>query len=201
MNKYPVVFISLKEIYGEESDSILANLKLAVSELCKQYPELNRDESLEEEDRKILGKLRDQEANEANTIASLGFLARLLKNYYKKQTFVIIDEYDVPMAKAMGIPEYDRVRDTIDCTVNVNLPYHRIHDSGENLWSALVETGYLSKAVTENMPLMPLRIPNKEIQVVFREEIWNYFKDKIDNVHGKKCLIDGAVRFYKGIKL
>ncbi|OON87001.1 hypothetical protein BXO88_05530 [Oribacterium sp. C9] len=335
MNKYPVIFISLKEIYGEESDSIFSNLKLAVSELCKQYPELIRNELLEEEDRKILSKLRDQEANEANTIASLGFLARLLKNYYKKQAFVIIDEYDVPMAKAIGTPEYDRVRDmiehmlsfvcktndnvkavilsgclytvknstytgvnniipytvlspnyasaigftddnvktllkdaglsdryetvsewydgyifgrdkmycpwdvlsyvrsvldgsyseamgpesywvntsetslniirgflgktadidesferllagdTIDCTVNVNLPYHRIHESGENLWSVLVETGYLSKAVTENMPLMPLRIPNKEIQVVFREEIWNYFKDKVDNVFVK----------------
>ena len=29
---------------------------------------------------------------------------------------------------------------------------------------------------------MPLRIPNKEIQVVLRQEVWNYFRDKVDNV-------------------
>ena len=71
---------------------------------------------------------------------------------------------------------------TIDCTVNEHIPYHKIHENGENLWSALLETGYLTKAVTEEMPLMPLRIPNREIQEVFREEVWSYFKDKVDNV-------------------
>jgi hypothetical protein len=40
----------------------------------------------------------------------------------------------------------------------------------------------LTKAVTDEMPLMPLRIPNKEIQVVFRQEVWNYFQSKIDNI-------------------
>ena len=28
---------------------------------------------------------------------------------------------------------------------------------------------------------MPLRIPNRSVELVFREEVWNYFKDKIDN--------------------
>ena len=71
--------------------------------------------------------------------------------------------------------------DMIDCTVNEFVPYHRIHESGENLWSALVETGYLTKAVKEKMPLMPLKIPNRSIQIVFRQEVWSYFKDKVDN--------------------
>ncbi|MBR1742965.1 MAG: PD-(D/E)XK nuclease domain-containing protein, partial [Lachnospiraceae bacterium] len=70
---------------------------------------------------------------------------------------------------------------TIDCTVNEYVPYHRIHESGENLWSALVETGYLTKTVTEEMPLMPLCIPNRSIQLVFRQEVWNYFKERIEN--------------------
>ena len=70
---------------------------------------------------------------------------------------------------------------TIDCIVDDTLPYHRIYERGDNLWYALLETGYLTKAVTEEMPLMPLRIPNKEIQAVFRQEVWNYFQDKLDN--------------------
>ncbi|WP_197021881.1 PD-(D/E)XK nuclease domain-containing protein [Ruminococcus sp. HUN007] len=71
--------------------------------------------------------------------------------------------------------------ETIECFVNENVPYHLIHENGDNLWSALLETGYLSKAIEEDAELLPLRIPNKEIQIVFRKEIWDYFKDKVDN--------------------
>ena len=74
---------------------------------------------------------------------------------------------------------------TIECTVNDSLPYHLIHENGDNLWSALLETGYLTKAVTERMMVTPLRIPNKEIKAVFRQEVWEYFKDHVDNVSVK----------------
>ena len=35
------------------------------------------------------------------------------------------------------------------------------------------------------MPLLPLRIPNRSVRAVFRQEIWNFFKDKVDNVFVK----------------
>ena len=31
---------------------------------------------------------------------------------------------------------------------------------------------------------MPLSIPNRSIQFVFRQEVWNYFKDKVDKLDG-----------------
>ena len=70
---------------------------------------------------------------------------------------------------------------TIECSVNEFVPYHGIHESGENLWSALLETGYLTKTVAERTPLMPLRIPNKGIQAGFWQEAWHYFGSKVDN--------------------
>ena len=70
---------------------------------------------------------------------------------------------------------------SIDCIVNENLTYHQIHESGDNIWSALLETGYLTKAASEEMELLPLRIPNRSIRTVFRQEVWNYFRDKVDN--------------------
>ena len=63
------------------------------------------------------------------------------------------------------------------------MPYHKIHENGDNLWSALVETGYLTKTVTEKMSMMPLRIPNRSIQPAFRQEVWNYFRDKVENAY------------------
>ena len=331
MNQYPVVFLSLKEVFGADYETVIEQLKLAVSELCKNYRELETSDRVNEDDRTILAEMRKQSASNVNTIACLSLLSRMLQDHYGKQVFVIIDEYDVPMAKALGTPYYDRVRDmiehmlsyvcktndnvkavvlsgclytvknstytgvnniqpytvlssvyassigfadedvkrllkdaglsskydtvaewydgymfgrdkmycpwdvlsyvrsvlegsydedrgpesywlntaetslnlihgflgksagakegferllagdTVDCTVNEFVPYHRIHESGASLWSALVETGYLTKAVTGRPPLMPLRIPNRSIQTVFRQEVWNYFNDKVDN--------------------
>jgi hypothetical protein len=62
--------------------------------------------------------------------------------------------------------------ETVKCFVNEHVPYHLIHENGDNLWSTLLETGYLSKATEERMKVMPLRIPNKEIKEVFRQEVW-----------------------------
>ena len=331
MNKYPVVFISLKEVFGEDYDSAFNNLKNVVSTLCKNYSYLLDSDSVDDADRELLNNLRYRKGNKEDVLEVLDLLSRMLFAHHNKQVFVMIDEYDVPMAKALGTPYYDRIRDavehmlsyvcktngnvkavmisgclytvknstytgvnnivpynvfspvfasaigftddnvrklladagledlydtvsewydgyifgrdkmycpwdvllhvkavldgsysdamgpesywlntsetslniihgflgktagvnesfeqllagkTIDCTVNENLTYHSIHESGENIWTALLETGYLTKAVTENMPLMPLRIPNREIMDVFRKEVWSYFKDRVDN--------------------
>ena len=35
--------------------------------------------------------------------------------------------------------------ESIECLINENPPYHRIYENGDNLWSALLETGYLTK--------------------------------------------------------
>ena len=70
---------------------------------------------------------------------------------------------------------------TILSGVQDNLPYHKIHEDAENLWSVLVETGYLTKAVTERMARMPLRIPNRGIQAVFRQEVWELLQSHTDH--------------------
>ena len=331
MNKYPVVFISMKEIYGCDFDTIAGNFKLAISNTVKSLNFLSESEKTDNDDKEIFLKLKQKKADMVESVAALDVLVRMLHDHYNKQVFVIVDEYDVPMAKALGKPEYDKVRDmiehmlsfvcktnenvkgvilsgclytvknstytgvnniipytvlspvfataigftdenvrnllddaglserydtvsewydgyifgrekmycpwdvllyvrsvldgsysnlrgpksywvntsetsqnlihgflgktddanenfekllageTIECFVNEHVPYHLIHENGDNLWSALLETGYLSKAVEEDAELLPLRIPNKEIQIVFRKEIWNYFKDKVDN--------------------
>lgn len=332
MNQYPVIFISLKEVFGSDFNDFLQNFSIVVSRLCEEYSFLLDSTTISDVSKKFFLELWNQNGNQANTERFLDLLSSMLRKHYGKQVFIIVDEYDVPMARAYGTPSYDKVRDmvehmlsfvcktndnvkavmlsgclytvknstytgvnniipytvlsplyassigftdedvknmlddanqsdlydiveewydgyifgrermycpwdvmsfvkskldgsyseamgpksywlntsetslnlihgflgkttavnerfeqllagnTIECTVNEFIPYHRIHESGENLWSALVETGYLTKAVTEEMPLMPLKIPNKGIQVVFRQEVWNYFNDKVDNI-------------------
>ena len=70
---------------------------------------------------------------------------------------------------------------TINCRVNESVPYHQIHENGDNLWTALLETGYLSVAAKEKSASMPLRLPNRSVEVAFRQEVWDFFRDKVDN--------------------
>ena len=42
----------------------------------------------------------------------------MLNQHYQKPAFVIIDEYDVPMARALETPFYDDVRQMIERTLS-----------------------------------------------------------------------------------
>ena len=371
MNQYPVVFLSLKEVFGTDFNAIFRNFQNIISTVCKTYDSLVVSEKISQYDKTLLVRLMQRESSQEDTIEALDLLARMLRTHYNKPVFIIIDEYDVPMAKALNTPAYDQTRDmiehmlsyvcktnenvkavilsgcfytvknstytgvnniipytvlnpnyasyigftdddvrqllsdvgladrydtvsewydgyifgrekmycpwdvlryvssvldgsysvemgpesywvntsetslelihgflgkatsgttktdtktapkvetartaktsgetnsaetdsagisgfsmtesfeqllagkTIDCKINETLTYHNIHLTGDNIWSALLETGYLTKAVKERMPLMPLRIPNKSITDVFRQEVWDFFSDKVDNV-------------------
>ena len=50
-------------------------------------------------------------------------------------------------------------------------------DSEENIWSALLETGYLTKAVKERMSLLPLRISDQGVRLAFRQDVWSDFRE------------------------
>ena len=65
--------------------------------------------------------------------------------------------------------------------MNESVPYHQIHENGDNLWTALLKTGYLSVADKEKTASMPLRLPNRSVEAAFRQEVWDFFRDKMDN--------------------
>ena len=333
MNQYPVVFLSLKEVFGNNFNDVFRNFQIAISNICIEMNDLLESDKIIGSTKRFFERLMDRMAEQPDTEQSLALLCQMLKQRYGKPAYVIIDEYDVPMAKALGKEHYDRTRDmiehmlshvcktndnvkavilsgclytvknsaytgvnnivpysvlsskyatyigftdddvrkllgdagledrfdtveewydgylfgrdkmycpwdvlryvgslldgtyserlgpksywvntsevsldiirgflgktpgvnesfeqllaggTIDCTIDENLPYHAIHEGGENLWSALVETGYLTKTVEEEMPLMPLKIPKRSIEVAFWKEVWNFFRDKVDNAY------------------
>ena len=127
MNQYPVVFISLKEVFGNDFDHILANFRIVISEVCKSFDDLLESEKIDPADKDILLALRRQSADEANMEAVLSLLCRMLRAHYRKQVFVIVDEYYVPMSKALDTPYYDKVRGMIEhmlsyvCKTNDNV--------------------------------------------------------------------------------
>ncbi|MBR6925273.1 MAG: AAA family ATPase, partial [Oscillospiraceae bacterium] len=127
MNKYPVVFISMKEISGCDFNEIFRNLQIAVANVCDDLSVLRSSDKIDDIKKEFFVSLLRKEGRKENTIQALGLLCQMLKEHYNKPAFVIIDEYDVPMAKAHEKPEYDQVRDMVEhmlsyvCKTNENV--------------------------------------------------------------------------------
>ncbi len=103
--KYPVIFISMKDIKGDSFESLNVKLKTELSDLYDQYKHLR--ESLSERDKRIFDKIWYGE-NDVDYGNSLNFLSKILQEYYHQQVIVLIDEYDAPIIAAYEYGYYDK---------------------------------------------------------------------------------------------
>ena len=103
------------------------HVRNVTSTLCKENSYVIKSEKVDPADKVLLEKIRYREGKPEDTVEVLGLLSRMLYSYYGKQVFIIVDEYDVPMAKALGTEYYDKVRDMIEhmlsyvCKTNSNV--------------------------------------------------------------------------------
>lgn len=99
-NKYPVIFLSFKEIEGNDFETACRKLKNKIYTVCKSYLFLLDSDKIDQDDKSLFAKLKTGTADEVELQDSLVLLSRLLFNYYNKPIIILIDEYDVPLAKA-----------------------------------------------------------------------------------------------------
>ena len=102
--KYPVIFISMKEIKGNTFEELKYNLRIYMSNLYDQYKHIIS--SLSERDKNRFDKIWYGDIDGAY-IDSLNFLSKILQEYYNKQAVVLIDEYDAPIIAAYEHGYYD----------------------------------------------------------------------------------------------
>ena len=100
MNQYPVVSISLKDIDGNTFDEAYGMMKLIVSNICLKYDFLEKSDKVSSIDKKTLFELQSKKSTPEDLKGSLLLLTRMLTAHYGKKTILLVDEYDVPLAKA-----------------------------------------------------------------------------------------------------
>ena len=100
MNQYPVLFLSLKDVEGLNFDSAYQRLCTVLSEYCKSVESLLHSPKISAADKKILHDLIYREASAADVGISLKAIMRMMNAVYEKPVILLIDEYDVPLAKA-----------------------------------------------------------------------------------------------------
>ena len=79
--------------------------------LYDSYSELLTSKKLSEDDKALFLQLKRRTANEIDVLRSIQFLLSLLYKHYGKTVILLLDEYDVPMAKASSNGYYDQMLD------------------------------------------------------------------------------------------
>ena len=102
--KYPVIFISLKDLKADTWKECLKRLKLFIFDLYVEF-EYIREKMNEWDKRKFEKVLYEQE--DADYIMSLKFLADSLYKYYGEKAIILIDEYDAPIINAFDKGYYN----------------------------------------------------------------------------------------------
>ena len=99
MNQYPVLFLSLKGVEALSFEDAYKMLQVKLSDLCMIHEEL-LGEKVDSNDRQVFLNLKAQQASMENVKNSLKILMRMMQAVYSKPVILLIDEYDVPLAKA-----------------------------------------------------------------------------------------------------
>lgn len=114
MNQYPVLFLSLKDVEGRSFDLAYDKLKAVIADLCKKHAYLEGQEMADAADAEIFERLRFKTASEEEVQNSLKTIMRMMKAVYGKPVILLIDEYDVPLAKAEETKNKDFYRQMLD---------------------------------------------------------------------------------------
>lgn len=100
MGKYPVVSISLKGINSDTFEKAKAQLVKVINREARRLQFLMESERLARRDKQLLEDLLEKDMDEDTLSCSLQEFSEILEKHYDKQVIILIDEYDVPLAKA-----------------------------------------------------------------------------------------------------
>ena len=100
MNKYPSVFLSMKNVEGMSFDDAYIYFRDLASRLCSDHGYLIDSPRVAELEKRLLKSILDQEADVGAVSNILLTLSRALHAHWGKPAILLIDEYDVPLARA-----------------------------------------------------------------------------------------------------
>ena len=102
--KYPVIFISLKDLKADTWEMCRLEIKKVISKLYREFQYIT--EKMDEDDKEIYNSIKNRK-NDIDLNTSLELLSDFLCEYYGKKVIVLIDEYDSPIINAFDKGYYN----------------------------------------------------------------------------------------------
>ena len=116
MNQWPVLFLSFKDVNGLTFASAKEMLLNRIAEIYNDHSYLLEGPQVRENDRKVFEQLADEVSGtptDAMLKTSIALLMKLMWGYYGKPVILLLDEYDVPIAKASANGYYAEMLEII----------------------------------------------------------------------------------------
>ena len=121
MNQCPTIFLSFKDVDGLTFDSAYGMLEATIAELFRKYTDLLDSENVNDYDKEAFRRILKGEAGTTGIKKSLSLLMRMLSDHYGKQVVLLLDEYDVPVAKASNHHYYQEMLEVVKAMMSTAL--------------------------------------------------------------------------------
>ncbi len=109
MNKCPTILLSLKDVDGESFEEAYGSFLGTAARLCEDHAYLQDSPEVLDSTKRVLRAIQYQTAERYQVADLLITLCRALNQRYKKKVVVLIDEYDVPLARAQENGYYGKM--------------------------------------------------------------------------------------------
>ena len=121
MNQRPTLFITFKDVDGTTFDSAFDMLKFVISQICIEYSYLEQGDTVSDAYKEIFKRLKNQTASATDVKGSILILMKMMQAYYGKTVILLLDEYDVPVAKARSNGYYQEMLEIMKAMMSTSL--------------------------------------------------------------------------------
>lgn len=125
MNQWPVLFISFKDVANDNFEDSYNQMVMNFAGLCVEHAYLLDSDKADSDDKDRFARLKAGKATEAELRNSLFILTRMMHAHYGKPVILLIDEYDVPLAKASEFGYYPKMLNVIRSIMSTTFKTNR----------------------------------------------------------------------------
>ena len=112
-NQWPVLFVSFRRVDGLNFQSAYGMLEETISDLCEEHRYLLDSSQISDLEKSVMERLIWKKATDQELKGGLLRLTRMMQAHYGKPIILLIDEYDVPLAKASANGYYKEMLDVM----------------------------------------------------------------------------------------
>lgn len=107
--KYPVIFLTFKDVKFDTWEATIDKIKGLLQEEYGRHQELLASDKLSAYEKEYFGRILDSSANEVELTSALERLSKMLTSHYGKAPIIIIDEYDTPIQEGYAKDFYEEI--------------------------------------------------------------------------------------------
>lgn len=121
MNQYPVLFLSLKDVDGTNFNNAFELLKFVLAQCCENHDYLLESNKISEQHKNLFNSVRNRTASVTDVQGFILVLTNMMQVFYNKSVILLLDEYDVPLAKASSNGYYKEMLEIIKVMMSTAL--------------------------------------------------------------------------------